>query len=224
MSNALFPTPPGLHWEIEFEDEFRNINQPATAPGWDTRVSLGPDPLFHIKLSFNWLRQPGTPHPALYHDATDELAMFRDFFRARQGDFDSFLLDPSALTGNDADDSVEGQPLTADSAGVAPIAVGDPASYLLNIYEVQGPPQLYMSGGPMVLGTDYTIEGPGVIGANGISYPGLAAVITRAIAGPVTADISWYYRVKFSQDTQKYQRFLALLYSAQEIQLETTRT
>ncbi len=232
MGNAIWPWLPGLHWELKVKDEFFNLVQKAAAPGYETRISLGPDPLLHLELSYDFLREPGSPDKSLPAGADDELQILRGFFRARQGDFDSFLVDLGAITGNPAESAIEGQPLTPDANGVAPLIVSWSGGYNENIYELArdratgnvATPQLYLNGAPMVAGTDYAIQGPGYAEA-GVTYPGLVAVITKAISGaPVTADIGWFYRVRFEQGTQQFDKFLALLYLAQQIQLVTTRT
>ena len=84
-------------------------------------------------------------------------------------------------------------------------------------------PQLYMSDAPMVPGTDYTIQGPGYA-ESGITYPGLVAVITKAIIGPVTADIGWCYRVRFEQGKQEFTAFSYLLWEAQQVQMVEVRS
>lgn len=219
MSNLVFPNLAGLHWEMKVKDEYGVLVQKAAASGYTTRVLLGPDPVLHFECSFNFLRQPGAPDG--YAGDVDEFLTLRGFFRLMNGNFQSFLLDAGALTGNPNESAIEGQALTPDANGVAPLVISQ-ASYLENVYETQGAPQLYMGGAPMVAGTDYSIQGPGYASA-GVTYPGLVAVITKAITGPITADIGWYYRVRFEQSTQEFDRFLALMYSAQQIQLVTER-
>lgn len=224
MNTSVFPVLPGLHWEFKVEDEFRVLTNPAVNPGFDTTTLLGPDPLLHFDLSYNWLREPGSPDGSLPAGGDDELQILRGFFRSVYGNAVSFLLDLGALTQNPGDSSITGQPLTPDASGVAPLAVTGSGLFSENLYELQPDSVLYMNGAAMTLGTDYTIQGPGVAGAGGVTYPGLAAVITKTIAGPVTADLGWYYRVKFKQSSQQFDRFLALLYSAQQVQLVTSRT
>lgn len=238
MSNVRFPTHlPGLSWEIKITDQYSTLVQKAAAPGYETRVSLGPDPIYNFELNFNYLREHGQ---ALDSSSgtwipQNELAVLRGFFNARGGDFDSFLLDVGALTKNPADSSVEGQMLTPDSNGYAPLVVtragfpdGGPGSTpeLFNetIYELAlgSAPQLYMSDEPMTPGTDYTIQGPGVA-TSSASYGGLVAVITKAIAGQVTADFGWLYRVRFTESKFEHEKWMYLLATAKQIQLVTTR-
>lgn len=231
MSNVTFPKLPGLNWDVPTSDEFRTLEQKAAAPGFDTRISLGPDPLIHFELTFDWLRQAGSQAGT---PSTDELQTLRGFFRARQGSFDSFLLYVPDLTENDGDGKIAGQVLTPDANNVAPLIVTR-AGYNENIYEAAGvngdplgsgmaAPVIKKDGTPLATPADYTIQGPGYAVGN-TTYPGLAVVFTASTAGhTITADFWWYYRVHFEQDTLQFEKFLALLYAAKKVQLVTTRT
>jgi hypothetical protein len=225
MSNELFPQLDGLHWEVKLTDEFSNLIQKAAAPGFETRLSLGPDPLIHFDLSYNWFRQLS------YGAVIDELSKLRGFFRARKADFDSFLLSLPDVTENEDDGSIAEQVLTPDGNLIAPLIVTR-EGYDENIYEAAGvngdpgtAPAISFDGGtPLVAGTDYNLVGPGFALA-GVTYPGLAVQFLTDPTGHVaTADFSWYYRVRFAQSEQQFDKFLALLYSAQKVELVTTRT
>jgi hypothetical protein len=52
-----FPDLPGLAWEVHLDDEFRTLIQRSNAPGYESRISKGPDAVTHIKLHYNFLRQ-----------------------------------------------------------------------------------------------------------------------------------------------------------------------
>lgn len=235
MSNVLFPALPGISWEVKLSDEFSNLIQKAAAPGFETRLSLGPDPLIHFELDFTFLRQPGAGGAATYGTATDELNTLRGFFRARNADFDSFLIFMPLLTENAADGSVTGQALTPDANNIAPLAITEAGSYNENIYEAAGvngdplptgtaAPVIRKDGTPLTITTDYNIVGPG-FALSGVTYPGLAIQFLASTSGHVmTADFSWLYRVRFEQSKQEFDKFLALLYSANKVQMVTTRT
>jgi hypothetical protein len=225
MSNARFPKLPGLTWNNKFTDEFFTLIQQAAAPGFETRVSLGPDPIIHFELEYAYLRETGFS----CQTSEDELCILRGFYRARQGDFDSFLLYLPDLTQNAADGTVTMQPLFPDANNIAPLIVTC-GGYEQNIYEAFGvngdpgtAPVIYFGGSP-IGPTDYNIVGPGFSVA-GTTYPGLAVqflVSTMSIA--VSATFSWYYRVRFEKGMQEFESFLAYLYGAQKVQLMTTRT
>jgi len=224
MSNLIFPKLKGLTWNNKYTDEFFTLIQKAAAPGYETRVSLGPDPIIHFELEYGYLRQNSG------QAITDELAILRGFYRARNGDFDSFLVWFPDLTQNEDDGSVVDQLLTPDANSIAPLIVTR-EGYDENIYEAFGvngdpgaAPLISYDGMPIVSGADYNFVGPGFSLA-GITYPGLAVqFLTSPIGHVVTADFAWYYRVRFEDGTQEFDAFLALLYSAQKVKLMTTRT
>jgi hypothetical protein len=232
MSNVLWPKLPGLHWEPKVSDEFATLVQKAAAPGYETRIALGPDPIPHFELSYDFLRQPGSQADTLRSPA-EELMNLRGFFRARQGSFDSFLLYAPDVTENNADGVIAAQVLTPDANNVAPLIVTR-AGFNENIYEAAGvngnplgvgaAPVIKKDGTPLVVTTDYSFHGPGYA-VGSATYPGLAISFVASTGGhAITADFTWYYRVRFEQDTQEFQKFLALLYEAQQVQLVVTRT
>jgi hypothetical protein len=167
------------------------------------------------------------------------------FFLARQGSYDSFLLNLSTLTQNPLDSSVTGQVLTVDSNNNAGIVrtvgiSGTPET----IYELQAAPVFYNNGTLLTPNTQYALycSQPG---ENGVGtfltyspqapYGGCYVHFLETLSGPVTANFSWYYRVIFSagkgnaQDPQlgnDQQEFAALwfqLYEAREITLVSAR-
>jgi hypothetical protein len=226
MSNDLFPRLRGLKWDVKVGVERAASLHTATVPGYETSLSFGPDPLFHFQCDYEFLRElvVGADNQPT---GVNELRKLMGFFSAH-ADYQSFLLFLPALTQNPDDGSVEGQPLTPDASGVAPLVVTRDV-YDENIYELarddQGnlsTPQLYMNGAPMTPTTDYTIQGPGYAESN-LSYGGLVAVISKAITGPVTADIGWCYRVRFEQNKQEFNLFSYLLWNAQQMQMVTRR-
>jgi Conserved hypothetical protein 2217 (DUF2460) len=227
MSNVRFPKLRGLHWDLKLKDEFSNIIQPAATPGFETRLSLDPDPIIHFDLGYEFLRQPGF---AGHLDQAEELMNIRGFHRARKGDFDSFLLYAPDVTENPDDGAIVAQVLVPDANNIAPLVVVR-AGLGENIYEVAGvngnpgtAPVIKKDGTALTITTDYSILGPGYALA-GATYPGLAVQFVASTVGhTMTADFSWYYRVRFEQGEQEYNKFLTLLYEARTVQLMTTRS
>ena len=232
MSTSIWPVLPGLQWELKTSDEFSTLIQKAATPGNETRIPLADDPLIHFELSYDWLRQPGSQadQPASLGAQADELNTLRGFFRAMKGDAISFLLKASDVTENAADSTVTGQALAPDANFVAPLIVTR-AGYNETIWEAFGvngnpgtAPTIKKDGTPLTVTTDYTIQGPGYAVA-GITYSGLAVQLVADPTGhTITADFSWYYRVRFEKGTREFDKFLAMLYSAQSVQLVQSRT
>jgi hypothetical protein len=172
---------------------------------------------------------PTVDGPLTYQYSGNELWILRSFFRAHNGGFKSFLLSLPDLTENPADGTVIAQPLTPDANNIAPLVVSR-ASDDETIFEAAGvtgnpgtAPVIKKDGAALAIGTDYNIVGPGFQLA-GVTYPGLAIQFLTSTAGhAMTADFSWYYRVRFEQSEQEFDKFLQFLYSAQRVQLVTTR-
>lgn len=229
MSNVLLPTLKGLDWTQNLPKKkarFTTLVQEAFATGRTTRVMGAPDPVYDFELSYEFLRE------ANYGSTFNELRRLEAFFNARGGDFDSFLLSLPTLTQNTADGTIAGQALTPDGNAIAPLVVTrDPSlvAYNETIFEAAGvngnpgvAPVIKKNGVALVLGTDYTIQGPDYVFGS-TTYPGLAVVFITSIAGspiPVfTGDFSWYYRVRFAQSSQEFELFSFLLWQTQQIQL-----
>lgn len=81
MSNAVFPTLPGIAWPVIKIPEWSTKVQ-KSASGRELRAAFFSYPLWRFRLTFNVLRQA-------------DLTTLAGFFNARQGSFDTFLfLDP----------------------------------------------------------------------------------------------------------------------------------
>lgn len=86
MSDAIFPTLPGLAWNRVRTDSFRGAVFEGLS-GAERRISYRPTPKRKLQLSYEVLRATR---------ALPELDTLRAFWFARQGAFDSFLFeDPS---------------------------------------------------------------------------------------------------------------------------------
>lgn len=219
LSKTLWPTLKGLRWDVKMTPEFFGFEHKSVAPGFDTELSFGPDPLYHFECEYEVLRErPGF----------DERRALQSFFEARRGKWQSFLLYMPTLTQNPDDGIATGQVLTPDVNGYAPIVVT--RQYRTEtIYELAGVngnpgrrPLFYMNG-TLLSSSQYTVRGPGLETAGG-TYPGLVVQLLIGVTGQVTADFTWYYRVRFEQSKQEFNLFCYLLWEAQQVKLISTRT
>ncbi len=106
-------------------------------------------------------------------------------------------------------------------------------NWMENIYELAGvngnpgsAPVVKLNGTLLVPTTDYTFHGPGYASGN-ITYPGLVVVITHSLGSPVgvvTADFTWYYRMRFLQSELDVDWFFFLASKAKQIEMVQTRT
>lgn len=130
MSNALFPSLPGLNWNVVRSPRFSTKVQ-TTASGKELRSSFWTYPIWDFSLSFEFLRQ----------DATNtELATLQGFFLARQGSFDSFLYsDP-------VDNTVTGSVFGAgDGVTTAFTLARNWAGFIEPIGACNGTPSIYVT-------------------------------------------------------------------------------
>lgn len=220
MSNAVFPAQrlAGLQWSVRRTPNFATLKQRA-ANGNMVRIPELQDPLWDFDLGFEFLRD---------RNAGDELATLLKFFEARQGAYDSFLLDLAELTQNPLDSANPGLQLAADVNHCVPLVT----SLGEQIYEVNAVDWIKNNGITIPEGSGagdwalYTAAqtASGTLNANGIAYRGCVAKLGSAVApGTVTAAWSWYYRVRFAEDKQDFEAFSYLLYEAQSMRFTTAR-
>ncbi len=201
MSQAVFPTMPGLKWG-SVKTPMWSTKIQRSASGRELRAAYYSAPLWKISLSYEVLRS----------GALAELETLVGFFNARKGSFDNFLYrDPE-------DNAVVNQ-----SFGIA--ATGQTQYQLVRTYGGYVEPVLApkltgagavvisVNGVPQTAGTHYTL-----------GVDGLVTFLT-----PLTPShaLSWsgdfYYRVRFVQDSADFERFLHQLWALKKIEIQTTK-
>lgn len=220
MSNVIFPHLYGLAFDVKKTLATGTTIQSAWSLRHETRLSRGPDPINKFSLHYRILDDKG---------ARDSLNTLEAFFRARAGAYDSFLLKLSDVQGGTVS-TVNGQTLISDGSGNCPFIrpLGSTGS-TETVFELAGvngnpgsAPVVKMGGTPLTTSpAQYTISGPGVA-LSGVSYPGMVAEISATITGSITADFTWYYRMRFEQDETEFDMFHYLLWEAQEVKLMET--
>lgn len=212
MSNALFPTLPGLTWELDLTPTFSTIIQ-RSSTRQEARLAQDLHPLYTFDLVYEFLRDD----PALAGVSSANPLRFTDvaqlvgFYNARGGCFDSFLLDPCLITA---------KPGFGRSQGLQ-IGVGDGVAQDFQL--------LWNWGG--YVDEAQAIKGVPVVYANGAIVPGwtlnshgIIHFASAPTAGFVlTADCEWYWRVRFAEDTLAIKGFSWLLYECQAVKLQQVR-
>lgn len=204
MGTAVFPVLPGLTWPVEWSPSFATIVRPAVS-GLETRVALRPNSLRKGKLTWDVLRS-GTFNGTAYA----EFQTLYGFFCARQGRYDSFLIDDSFTP----DDQVVGQAL----------GDGDGATTAFQLYRTMGgvaepilAPNLggavnvYLNGVAQN-GSSYAI------GAWASATPGILTFNAAPGAGAaITADFNYYWPVRFDADEMTFSEFVEYLFEVKGI-------
>lgn len=191
MSDAVFPTLPGLTWNVHKAPEWKTKVQQAIS-GRELRAAFRQYPLYRFTLAFDFLRADSV---------NAELQALLGFFNARQGSFDSFLYtDPTDAT------------VTAQSFGTGNGAttqfklVRTYGGAIEPVMNLNGNPAIYKAGVLQTAGTHYTIS-------NGL----VTFVAAPANGNALTWTGSYYYRCRFADDTADFDNFLHELWTLKKL-------
>lgn len=211
MSNIQFPTLPGLTWDYTLAPMFSTEVQQATS-GREVRAAFWSAPLWKIDLTYEFLRDDAQH---VDQSGYSELQQLVGFFLARQGQFDSFLVDLAQLTRKPLDSTVSGQPIgIGDGSTISFQLVRNIGGYLEEIQNPAGQSAtVYVAGLRKTQGTDYTI-------ANGL----VSFAAAPAAGAAITADFQWLWRVRFAQDSVEFGNFAYLLWECKKVELVSVRS
>lgn len=197
MSNAVFPTLPGLTWSVGKTPEFSSIVKTAVN-GAETRIALWSAPRWHFKLKYELLRD----------DASNELKTLAGFFLQRQGQYDSFLyLDPD-------DNMVANQSLGQGDGHTASFTlVRSFGGFIEPVGAVNAAqPMSFSVGGQTLAASAYTVSGNQVIFAT-----------APAAGSSVMGSFSFYFRVRFADDSADFEQFMHQLWQLQSLELVSVK-
>ncbi len=209
---AIFPTLPGLAWSVSKQPRFATRIQRAIS-GRELRALDQPNPIWTWTLTYSLLRDKwdarGGAGPGAGYD---ELRTLMGFFLAQQGSFAPFLFeDPS-------DSSLVGQFLgTGDGSTAAWQLVREMGAALPGggFYEPVTAPNtvtnIYFNG-VVQSPAGYTVD----------PDTGLVTFTAPPPAGQaVSADFTYYFRVRFSDDTAEFENFMYQLWSLRQVKLQS---
>ena len=202
VSTEKFPLSAGLTWSVHVAPKF-NTRVASHVSGREIRTAWQQYAIYDLTLSFDVLRG----------DATQEIQTLQGFFLARQGQYDTFLLDLGAVTQNTADSHVTmGAQGTGDgtttvftlqrTVGEAVEPVGYVFSADLSAVYVAGVLQ-----DP----TSYTFTSPNTLTFN----------TAPAYGSQITATFRYYFICRFAADAQDFEEFMANLWTLHELKLVT---
>lgn len=196
MSNAVFPTLPGLIFPIKKRPNFSTDVQRSVS-GREVAAAFMSYPIWDWELSFEILRETAS-----------EFQSLAGFFLARQGRYDSFLF-------NDASDNTAalqgfGTGNGATTAFQLARALG---GFSEPVYDLNGAPSIYVAGTLKAAGVDYTINSTGVVTFSTAPTAGQALTWSGA----------YYWRVRFAEDGSDFENFMVKLWSAGKVSFSTAR-
>jgi uncharacterized protein (TIGR02217 family) len=197
MSDSVFPSLPGLTWGTTKTPEWKTIVQESVS-GKELAASLMTYPRWTYTLSYEFLRS----------GAQAELQTLVGFFNARRGKFDDFLYtDPD-------DNAVTAQQFgTGDGTSTVFSLVRTYGGFTEPVQNLNSAPSIYVNGVLKTLTTDYTISSLGVV--TFVNAPASSAALTWSG--------TYYWRVRFLQDSSEFTNFMQQLYSAKKISFKTVK-
>ncbi|HEX3885258.1 MAG TPA: DUF2460 domain-containing protein [Stellaceae bacterium] len=193
---AIFPTLPGLSWSVSKQPRFATRIQRAVS-GRELRALDQPNPIWSWTLTYSLLRDGG-----LY----DELRTLMGFFLDRQGAFAAFLYaDPT-------DNAVVGQALgTGDGSTTAFQLVRTMGGFAEPVTAPNAVADVYVNG---------VVQSPG-----SYSVDGSTGLVTFTAPPPasevVSADFTYYFRVRFADDAAEFENFMFQLWSLRQVKLQS---
>jgi uncharacterized protein (TIGR02217 family) len=196
MSTAVFPTLVGLSFDVIRTPQWSTIIQEA-ASGKETRVAKRSFPRRTWELTYDLLRS----------DSVNlELQTLEGFFNLRQGAFDSFLF-------NDPDDNtVTGQAFGTGNGVATAFQLARTwggfseevtAPHTVSTVYVGGVAQ---SGGAWSV-TNWTAP----------STSGGVVTFVAAPTGALTADMTYYWPVRFVDDTMTFSKFMNAMWAGKKV-------
>lgn len=209
---AIFPTLPGLGWSVSKAPRFSTRIQRAVS-GRELRVLDQPNPIWTWTLTYSLLRDQndtrGASGPGIGYD---ELRTLMGFFLQQQGAFQPFLFD------DPTDDRVSGQA----------IGTGDGSATVFQLVRSMG---VVLPGG----GFAEPITAPNTVSTiyfNGVRQSpsgytidpatGLVTFTAPPPAGQlVSVDFTYFFRVRFADDTAEFENFLYQLWALRQVKLQS---
>lgn len=193
---AIFPALPGLSWSVTKQPRFATRIQRAVS-GRELRALDQPNPIWTWTLTYSVLRDGG---------GYDELRTLMGFFLDQQGAFSPFLfVDPG-------DNRVAGQVL----------GTGDGSTAVFQLVRTMGGFAEPITAPNAV--TDVSVNGV-VQSPGGYSVDADTGVVTFTTPPPageaVSADFTYFFRVRFADDSAEFENFMFQLWSLRTVKLQS---
>jgi uncharacterized protein (TIGR02217 family) len=208
---AIFPALPGLGWSVTKAARFAT-RIPRAVNGRELRALDQPCPVWTWTLTHALLRDPWDrrgpgglgigPSGVVYN----ELRTLAGFFLQQQGALQPFLFD------DPTDDMVTGQSLgTGDSSTSVFQLVRAMAGFAEPITAPNLVTAIYFNGLLQPSG-GYAVDGS----------TGLVTFTAPPPSGQaITADFTYYFRVRFADDTAEFENFMYQLWQSKQIKLQS---
>ena len=198
MSNSVFPALPGLGWSV-MRTPMWSTNIQHTVSGREVRASFYSVPIYKYSLTYEVLRQAA---------AFTEWQSLIGFYNARGGAYDSFLFD------DPNDDTATLQSFgTGDGTTVAFQLKRTLGGFAEPVYNTNATPQIFKAGVLQTVVTNYTISSSGLV----------TFVVAPAAAAALTWTGTYYWRLRFSDDSIDFENFAFLFWAAKKVDLVSVK-
>jgi uncharacterized protein (TIGR02217 family) len=202
VSTEKLPLAPGLTWSVHVAPKFKT-RVAMHVSGREIRTAWQQYAVYDLTLSFD----------VLNGDALPEIQTLMGFFLARQGQYDTFLLDLGAVTQNTGDDTVtmgaQGMGDGVTTVFTLMRTVGEavePVGYVFSA-DLAG---VYVAG-VLQDPTRYSFASPNTLTFN----------TAPATGSQITASFRYYFVCRFAADTEDFEEFMANLWTLHELKLTT---
>lgn len=200
MSNAIYPSLPGILWPIA-KSPIWKTNIQESMSGKEIRTAVMTYPRWQFTLAYEFLRSAA---------AFKELQQLADFYNARYGAFDDFLF-------NDESDNT----VTAEVFGTGDGTTTDfqllrrlyTAGFSEPVQNLNAAPSIFINAALRTVTTHYTISSLGAV--TFVTPPAAAAVLTWTG--------TFYYRCRFAKDSMDYEQFMKELWSTKKVELKSIK-
>jgi uncharacterized protein (TIGR02217 family) len=203
---AIFPALPGLGWSVSKAPRFATRTQKAIS-GRELRVIDQVNPIWTWTLTYEILRdEHDTRGPGGLGAGFDELRTLAGFFLQQQGGFAPFLFD------DPSDDSTLAQSIgTGDSSTLAFQLARNFGGFSEPVVAPNAVSAIYFNG-VLQSSSGYTVD----------ATTGLVTFTTAPPTGQaITADFTYYFRVRFADDTAEFENFMYQLWSLRQVKLQS---
>ena len=202
---AIFPALPGLAWSVTKAPRFATRIQKAVS-GRELRVLDQPNPIWQWTLGYDLLRDPHDARGVGLGAGYDELRTLMGFFLQQQGAFQPFLFD------DPTDDSVAAQPL----------GTGDSSTLEFQLVRTMNGFAEPVTAPNLVIAVYFNGVRQGAAGYTVDPNTGLLGFATPPPAGQaITADFTYYFRVRFSDDTAEFENFMLQRWRLKQVKLQS---
>jgi uncharacterized protein (TIGR02217 family) len=204
--SAIFPALPGLGWSVTKAPRFATRLQRAVS-GRELRVLDQPYPIWTWTLTYTLLRDKwDTRGAGGLGVGYDELRTLAGFFLQQQGQFLPFLFD------DPSDDAIIGQAIgTGDASTSVFQLVRNMAGFAEPITAPNTLSAVYFNG-VLQSPTGYAVD----------AATGLVTFATAPSAGEaITADFTYWFRVRFADDTAQFENFMYQLWQLKQVKLQS---